>query len=104
MLLRSLKLRGKKLIIDAVSRSTGSHFIELNDVTPQNSFAISSTGVSKKEMQVGDLHACLLQIFFGFYHHQFFTQMSYLLTNCYNASININQGSDEFIQRFTAVC
>lgn len=85
MLLTSLKLRGKELIIDAVSRPIGSHFIELNDVMPQNSFAISSTGVSQKEMQVGDLPVCLLQTFFGFYHLQFFTQMSYLLTNCYDA-------------------
>lgn len=82
MLLKSLKLRGKELIIDAVSRPTGSHFIELNDVMPQNSFAISSTGVSQKEMQVGDLHGCLLQMFIGFYHLWFFTQMSCLLTNC----------------------
>lgn len=85
MLLKSLKLRGKELIIDTVNRPIGSHFIELNDVMPQNSFAISLTGVLQKEMQVGDLHVCLLQIFFGFYHLQFFTQMSYLLTNCYNA-------------------
>lgn len=53
MLLKSLKLRGKELIIDTVSRPIGSHFIELNDVMPQNSFAISLTGVLQKEMQVG---------------------------------------------------
>lgn len=49
-----------------MSRPIGSHFIELDDVMPQNSFAISLRGVLQKEMQVGDLHVCLLQIFFWF--------------------------------------
>lgn len=34
-------------------------------------------------MQVGDLRVSVID-FVVFYHLQFFTQMSYLLTNCYN--------------------